>query len=220
MPCGPRLTPTIMKRFLHTTGQPTGGVRSLAVLVVVSALILALIVQHQRASAQIRTLRRELANAQELQASHERMHRLLGYRGLSLLKTATRVEKLKVGRVVGANDSRTPTGIDLDRNTANQLRRALLDVHHYLYLNADDFPEPQAGFRFQDGPASLDILVSLEGPNTSSPHADLFFIINTETGSSEHRGQVCMYSQTLSDLLAVVLRQNGPDSRRGAFVDR
>lgn len=199
-------TPATMRRLLANIGRPTLSVRSLLVLIVFLAMALALAVQQHRAAIRIRTLRSELAEAQAIPTAYEKMHGLFGDRGIYLLKTAKCVETLSVGR--GAGYPRTPTGMDLDDETAAQLRSEILDFNNYSYLYSDDMPNPRSGFRFRDGHASLDILVSLEGSSRNSPHADLFAIINNEDGTHEYRGYVCTYSKALSDLLAAVLHQD------------
>ncbi|WP_020467579.1 hypothetical protein [Singulisphaera acidiphila] len=177
--------------------------RSLLVLIVFLALVLALVVQQHRAAVRIHSLRSELVEAQAILTAYERMHGLLGDRGIHILKTATRVEILCVGQ--GAGYPRTPTGVDLDKAATDQLSQAILDIDNYSHLDSDDMPVPQAGFRFRGGNASLDILVSLEGSNVNSPHVDLFVFINNEDGASEYRGHACMYSKPLNDLLVSVV---------------
>ena len=196
-----------MKQFLQNVCPRTLTLRSLAVLFMILALVLALVVQQRKAATRVRTLRYALAEAHAIRAADERVQNLLGDRAIFILKTATRVETLSVGR--GPGYPRTPTGVDLGTAAATRLRLALLDPHNYLYLDADDMPEPQAGFRFRDGDSSLDVLVSLESFNLTSVHEDIWVILNYETDQSHYLGCVCMYSKQLNDLLVTAMRLNG-----------
>lgn len=195
--------PTLLKPLLASVGHLRLSMRSLLVLIVFLALVLALVVQQHRAAVRIHSLRSELVEARAILTAYERMRGLLGDRGIHILKTATYIETLSVGQ--GAGYPRTPTGVDLDKAATDQLRQALLDTHNYSYLDSDDMPVPQAGFRFRDSNASLDILVSLEGSNINSPHIDLFFLINSENGVSQYQGHACVYSKSLNDLLVSVM---------------
>src|SRR4051794_19595145 len=80
-------TATAMKRFLGTFCHRTLNLRSLAVLLVIVALVLALAVQQRKAAVRERALRSALLEARAIRAADERMRGLFGDRGVSILKT-------------------------------------------------------------------------------------------------------------------------------------
>jgi hypothetical protein len=158
------------------------------------------IVQQRMASDRIRALQSELVFARNAIIAHKKMRELLGDDGMCAIKTATSVELLRVDR--GDEFPRTPTGIYLDNSVAEAIGSILLDSNNYSHLDADDMPEPQFGLRFRNGELFIDILVCLGGAIEYEPHFDIFAIINDTSGIQRYRGQKCLYSKPLCNILA------------------
>jgi|GEM_PF-6497313 len=198
-----------MKRFLASLYRVKINIRTLLVLIILLAIVMAFYVQEHRSVAQMRALRLELLKTQLLLGAHERVNHLFEGRGLCIFKAADSAEILSVGR--GAGYPRKPTGIVLGEVFVKRFRNAVLDARDYVYQDLDDLPEPQVGFRFRDGELAFDILVSLEGSSSVSPHVDLFICENHESSGASYLSDVCLPSKALHELLASVLPQYRPD---------
>jgi len=198
-----------MKRLVASLHQFRINVKTLLILIGFLGMVMAFYVQERRSLAQMRAIRLELLQTQLLLGAHERINRLFEGRGLCIFKAADSAEILSVGR--GAGYPRKPTGIVLDEAFVNRFRNAVLDARDYVYQDLDDLPEPQVGFRFRDGELVFDILVSLEGSSSVSPHIDLFICENHEASVSKYLSDVCLPSKALHELLASVLPQYCPD---------
>ena len=90
----------------------------------------------------------------------------------------------------------------LDATTTRRLAGELLDPLNYIYIGANDLPEPAIGARLRRGKESLDVLFSLD-----SGHLDVWAFQCDERGEVVHggRGWVCFGGNTLERLVREAL---------------
>lgn len=188
-----------MRQMLENPGRKMLIGITLISIIVVSALILVIVREHRRESVRIAKLRLESYKSKERLRGSRIMQDFLGEEGIRILRSPVNVEVLGVGR--GPDYPCTLTGVALDDEVANALCASLLDYRNYAFLDADDMPEPQTGFRFRNGSESIDILVSLEGSNENSPHIDIFAILIDSDGRQKYKGSKCMYSESMRNIL-------------------
>jgi hypothetical protein len=183
-------------------------IRTLLVGVVFVALVLGMIAQTRRAEERERRLREQLGQARRAAHAEQGIRFLFGDLGIVILKGSTRVEVLQAGTAsTTPGDSPhpfVPTDREFGKEYADRLGRALLRPEQYGFLNADDDPVPQVGFRFWSGKDSIDILVD----RSSSPHQDIWAIVRDGSGSAIHRsGPICLDDPVLDGLINEALRQ-------------
>jgi hypothetical protein len=181
--------------------------------VVVVALALALLAQHQLAERQDRALKARLGQALIDKYAQEGMDRILTDQGTDVLKHCLSVELLQTSentvtstgfeQIRGTQTTVTSTGIVLEQDVALRAACVLLDHRSFGWLNALDDPIPQVGLRIRDGHSSLDMLISLD----DGSHQDIWIEIHDEGGKQVHRsGPVCMHDPTLQKLGEELLR--------------
>lgn len=190
------------------------ALRSRAGFLLLSALVLTIVIQHQvignqadkleGESDRIRSLRSELLMTKIKLNAYERMRGFLGDDGFCVLRSATHVELLRVER--GKDFPRRPAGVDVEKTVIGKLGEILSNEENYSDLDSDDLPEPQFGFRFRNGHSMFDILVSVNG-NETSRHTDLFVFSHDNLGNEKYHGQKCMYSKALHQLLVPFVPQ-------------
>jgi hypothetical protein len=183
-------------------------IRTLLVGVVFVALVLGLIAQTRRAEERERRLREQLGQARRATNAEQGIRSLFGNLGLVILEGSTRIEVLQAGTASTTPGDFphlfAPAGREFGKEYADRLGRALLRPEQYGFLNADDDPVPQVGFRFWSGKDSIDILVDRSG----SPHQDIWAIVRDGSGSVIHRGgPVCLDDPVLNGLISEALRR-------------
>lgn len=178
-------------------------------------LVLALVAQARIAGRRERALKVQLARSLSNQFAQEGMNRILSDHAIDILKQSSAVELLRVSKEIRtlpngdtAEFMGAPTGIFLDEGIALRTACSLLDHRNYGHINANDDSDPQVGLRFRGGSASLDILISLEGPQTGSPHQDVWIRIFDRFDKLVHAaGPSCMSDPDLQKLAEVLLKR-------------
>jgi hypothetical protein len=167
----------------------------LAVVAIVGALVL----QQYRSARREAEFKNQLVIAKALAGGHERMRGFLGDMGIVIARGATRAEVLRVtGRfqlvppgspITGVTGyfPVAPDGSVLDAAVTRRLVGELLDPQNYIYVGADDLPDPEFGVRLRRGMESLDVLFSL-----SSGHLDVWAFQRDERGDVVKWVVLCM----------------------------
>ncbi len=87
----------------------------------------------------------------------------------------------------------------LDASVTRRLAGELLDPQNYIYIGADDLPDPEFGVRLRRGMESLDVLFSL-----SPGHLDVWAFQRDERGKVVHgnQGSICFGGDALEKIVS------------------
>lgn len=174
---------------------------SLAIL----ALVLALIVQSERAAEREKRLRTAMIQAKSKAYADEKMRCFLGDLGIVILKDVTKIGLLRIGdpKEPVQSHARTPTGKVFGKPFAGRIGRIFLDTKNYRFLDASDMPDPEIGLRISRGEDSIDLLFSLKPSGPSGGHQDVWAFVHAERGDvfKVNGSQTCFYDPGLEKLL-------------------
>ena len=193
-----------MTRFHFTRVRFTA--RWAMAIVGVVAIVGAIVLQQERLARREAVFKKQIVIAKALAGGHERMREFLGDLGIVIARCATEAEVLRVTgpfRLLPTGSSTTgvtgyypvaPDGNVLDAAVTRRLAAELLDPQNYIYVGADDLPDPEFGVRLKRGMESLDILFSLR-----SGHLDVWAFQRDERGEVVHgnQGWICFGGDAL-----------------------
>jgi hypothetical protein len=168
-------------------------VRWAMAFVAVVAMVGTFVLQQERSARREAEFKKKLVIVKARAGGHERMGEFLGDMGIVIARRATEAEVLRVTGPFQSLPTGSPTtgvpgyypvasdGNVLNAAVTRRLVGELLDPQNYIYVAADDLPDPEFGVRLRRGMESLDVLFSL-----SSGHLDVWAFQRDERGEVVH----------------------------------
>ena len=199
-------------------------VRLAMAIVAVVAIVVAFVLQQERSARQEAEFKEQLAIAKARAGGHERMRGFLGDMGIVIARGATEAEVLRVTgpfRSLPTGSAPTkiagyypvaPDGNVLNAVVTRRLAGQVLEPQNYVYVGADDLPDPEFGVRLKRGLESLDVLFSLR-----SGHLDVWAFQRDERGEVVRGNQdsICFGG----DVLEQIVREAVVKCARGSSPD-